>query len=366
MKLILFTLILNFFSLVANAQSAFTKVSAEYQDVAGSVSEVPNMPRIRSQDSLGLCQSFAGATLLQKQYCDQEKVSNCSQVSANEEISPLHVWSYISTNKVSQEAGLKENHRHVSIENLAKVFGENVSKVGSVTAFNNMKKDGISLCSEGNFPFDQFANKYGQSEEAMSAILSNLKSTYETQKAKMEAQSTEACDSCLKDTAMALNNVLPKPLTSDTDLKVVKRGLAKDTFGEFLFESFFYKCDKISMKFPDGRVFPAVGNTATKQQLKNKIAEVVKNGYPVGLNSLCVDKSAKDGCGAHELVVSGFKKSCNTAGKCVDQLKVHNSWGQGWQDQYTNNGWVNADDLLNRYEAEPITKQAIVWLQNPN
>ena len=120
------------------------------------------------------------------------------------------------------------------------------------------------------------------------------------------------------------------------------------------------------MKYPDGRVFPAVGSSATKQQLKNKIAEVVKNGYPVGLNSLCVDKSAKDGCGAHELVVSGFKKTCNAAGKCIDQLKVHNSWGQGWQDQYTNNGWVNADDLLNRYEAETITKQAIVWLQNPN
>ena len=120
------------------------------------------------------------------------------------------------------------------------------------------------------------------------------------------------------------------------------------------------------MKFPDGRVFPAVGDTANHQQLKNKIGEVIRKGYPVAFNSLCVDKSYKDGCGGHELVISGFKTTCNAAGKCIDQLKVHNSWGQLWQDRYTNKGWVHADDLINRYEADVITKQAIVWLQNPN
>ena len=364
--MLLFTLILNYFSFNVYAQSAFTKVSAEFKDVAGSVSEVPNMPRIRSQDSLGLCQSFAGATLLQKQYCDQKKVANCSQLPASKEISPLNVWSFISTNKVGQKEGESENHRHVSIENLVKVFKENEGKVGSGKAIANMKKDGISLCSEANFPFDQFANKYGQSEEAMNAILGKLKKTYEVQKTKMEAQSTETCDTCLKETAMVLNEVLPAPLASKDDMEIVKGALKKDTFGEFLFNAFFDSCDNISMKFPEGKIFPPAGESATKLQVKSKILEVVKNGYPVAINSICADRSVKDGCGYHELIISGVKKTCNAAGKCIDQVKVHNSWGQGWQDQFTNNGWVSADDLVNNLAADPMKTSALVWLQNPN
>ena len=73
-----------------------------------------------------------------------------------------------------------------------------------------------------------------------------------------------------------------------------------------------------------------------------------------------------DGCGTHEIIISGFKKTCTSSGKCIDQLKVHNSWGQSWQNQYTNSGWINADNLVNSFLAEPVTGQALVWLQNPN
>ena len=222
-----------------HAQSAFTIVGPEYKDVPGQVFEIPNMPRIRHQGMLGLCQSFAGATLLQKQYCDQEGIANCAQLTANEEISPLHVWSYISTNYFGKEPGPRENHRHVEIENMVRVFSENKGKIGSVTAILNMKKDGISLCSEANFSYDQFMSKFGQSEESVSAILSKLKRTYEAQKARLEAEPSNLCESCLKETAIVLSTVLSRPLTTDVDFRMVKRALTRETFGEFLFESFF-------------------------------------------------------------------------------------------------------------------------------
>lgn len=349
-----------------HAQSAFTIVGPEYKDVPGQVFEIPNMPRIRNQRPLGLCQAFAGATLLQKQYCDQEKISNCAQIPANEEISPLHVWSYISTNIAGQTKGERHNHRHISIDNLAGVFEENKGKIFSGAIILNMRKDGISLCSEANFSYDQFMSRFGQSEESVRAILSQLKRTYEAQKARLEAEPSNLCESCLKETAIVLSTVLSRPLTTDVDLRMVKRGLTRENFGEFLFESFFYKCDKISMKFPIFRYFPGIGESASKQQLKQKIAEVIKSGHPIAFNSLCVDKSAKDGCGTHEIIISGFKKTCTSSGKCIDQLKVHNSWGQSWQNQYTNSGWINADNLVNSFLAEPVTGQALVWLQNPN
>ena len=54
--------------------SPYKLVSDRYKAVAGSEKIIENMPRIRSQDTLGLCYAFSSATLLQKFYCDDVKI----------------------------------------------------------------------------------------------------------------------------------------------------------------------------------------------------------------------------------------------------------------------------------------------------
>lgn len=71
-------------------QPAFVKVPPEYKD-GPEVFVVPNMPRIRDQGPLGLCQSFSAATMLQHYLCSVKGLKNCAEIKPVIEISPLSV-----------------------------------------------------------------------------------------------------------------------------------------------------------------------------------------------------------------------------------------------------------------------------------
>lgn len=356
-----------FVPLITNG--AFEKVSTDYNTVVEE-SEVPNMPRIRSQDSLGLCQSFSGATMLQHQYCVVYKIQDCSKISSSVEISPLNVWSYLTPNKAGQELGVRENHTHVNIKDQATVSRENKGFLIPLLAILNMvkaavgKSDGFRLCSEKAFPFDQFANKYGQSEEAMNTILSKLDDVYQTQRKKIistEASATEVCNECLQATITEVNQILPRPLSVESNSKLVERSLRKETFGEFLYEIMFSKCGDITMPIPKIGEFPEAGKSSTKQELKNKLIEVLKTKTPVSYGPICVDRSAADKCGQHNIVISGYKKVKNSNGDVKELFKIQNSWGEEWQKASTNDGWVDSKGIIDNYFSEKVVNSSLYW-----
>ena len=348
------------------AQPAFVKVPPEYKD-GPEVFVVPNMPRIRDQGPLGLCQSFSNATLLQHFYCKVEKVKYCSAVDADEEISPIHFWSYLTPSRPGLEAGYKENHRHLNIQDMDAVFKSNKGLLVPINAFINMKNSaqkrgvGLYLCSEEGFDYEKFLDKAGRTPGEIRATLDRLAEIYRKQRDRL--LQSERCGDCVRVVVEELSRVWPKPISFEKYSGRVEFALRKESFGEFLFEVLDSQCSDVSMPIPDFVRFPRTGETSSKLEMKAKIIEGIKQGAPVSVGPICVQRSAADGCGKHAIVVSGYKKLCGLDGRCErEAFKVHNSWGEKWQENYTKDGWVDADVLVNAYPEERVENGSIYWL----
>jgi hypothetical protein len=348
----------------------FVRVPAEF-DTPLEVYEVPNMPRIRDQKGLGLCQSFSNATILQKYLCDVKKLPNCSTINPVIEISPLHLWSYLTPNQKGQERGIRENHTHLNIQDQETVFNDNKGLVVPVNAVVNLvqaslKRGGsLRMCSEKAFPYDQFAEKFAFNEEAAKLNLEKINNVYQTQRKKLKPEGTESpvCDGCLEATIEAMNQILPRPLSVEKNSRVIEGSLRKETFGEFLYSIVFRQCGDITMPLPLIERFPENGEFSTKREMKDKIIKTIKTNTPVSYGPVCVNRNATDKCGKHNIVVSGYKKTRNPKGETRELFKVHNSWGQDWQDKMTDNGWVDADTLINNYIIDNVEDGSLFWLR---
>ena len=113
MKIIFYFILL----IASNGFSAtYVIPSLGYSDVANSVIEIPNMPRIRSQDHLGICHAFSATALAQKYYCDLQKIQNCSEVSPEKEISPLSVLSFSKIDEKKKIENILINDRSLNIK----------------------------------------------------------------------------------------------------------------------------------------------------------------------------------------------------------------------------------------------------------
>ncbi|MFP8778078.1 hypothetical protein [Hydrogenophaga sp. RWCD_12] len=349
----------------------FVRVPAEF-DTPLEVYEVPNMPRIRDQKGLGLCQSFSNATILQHLYCKTEKIKNCSEVDSDEEVSPLHLWSYLTPNKKGQELGIRENHTHLNIQDQKTVFNDHRGLVVPINAIANLinaarkKQVPVLLCTEKEFSYDQFAAKFASTKESAKLNLKKMNDVYRTQREKMKPENIEApvCDGCLEATIEMANQILPRALSVEKHAKVVEQSLRKETFGEFLYSIIFQRCTYMAMPHPRVERFPEVDATSTKNEMKERMIKVLKSGTPVSYGPVCVERSAEDKCGQHNIVVSGYKKAKNSKDEVVELFKVHNSWGQEWQDKMTDGGWVDADALVNNYYKEEVTGSSLFWLRS--
>ena len=80
--------------LQANANIApnagFVRVSTQAFPLEQNQYEIPNMPRFRSQDSIGMCASFSAATALDYVYCEENGIS-CQSVDDEQRFSTLHL-----------------------------------------------------------------------------------------------------------------------------------------------------------------------------------------------------------------------------------------------------------------------------------
>ncbi|MFZ3229352.1 MAG: hypothetical protein WA160_04030 [Pseudobdellovibrio sp.] len=111
------------------------------------------------------------------------------------------------------------------------------------------------------------------------------------------------------------------------------------------------------------------------------IKNVLKKGYPININ-ICLAPENNPDClypspaqvkgGAvswpnkkppiglsHEVVIVGLKKM-RVNNVCKEYIKIHNSWGQGWQNS-NSDGWVDADKIISRIRNKP---GSLVWLDD--
>ena len=314
--------------------SPYVLPSKGYLDVANSIIEVPNMPRVRSQDHLGICHAFSAATLAQKYYCDLQKVQNCSAVTPDKEISPLSVLSFKNLDEKKKLENIAINERSLQLK-------------GGGNAFVNLwnSQESFSFFQEACFPFDQFVEKFGQNKEMMDATIAKLERFFKAnKKSATEAEAVEACPSCLQEERNLVATIFPQ----DKYKNKLEHGLTKNTFPEFLYETLFAAgCKKINMPSPNVNLFPDFKQESTDEEVTNKIKEVLATGVPLQIsNVMSVVNYEKIG---HVFVISGYKKVCKPNGECLELVKAHNSFGKEWQDQ-ANGGWIVLSDLLKSKE----------------
>lgn len=347
MKLFVFSFISLIIAKFSNA-SPYMVAGPGYVDVAGSKVEISNMPRVRSQDHIGICHAFSATTLAQKYYCDLQKITNCAEVLPDKEISPLSVLSFQYLDENKKKENIAVNDRSLRL-------------IGG-SSFLNLwnSQDSFSFFQESCFPFDQFVEKFGQNKEMMDATIAKLERFYKANKKNAtESDAVESCTSCLEEENKLVSSIFPE----DKYKKKLEHGLSKNTFYEFLYETLFAAgCKKINMPSPNVNFYPEKGQECTSTELKSKIKQVLDSGVPLQISSVC--SKIEEACDKHGFVLSGYKKVCKSNGECLEMVKAHNSYGKEWQTK-ANGGWIVFDELIKHTSNRNGSKHldaSISWL----
>lgn len=319
------------------AEARFSKVSNTDYLLVSEVTEVKNLPRIRSQDSLGICFGMSTNVVAQHYYCSQKKL-DCRNLTPRQEISPLSTTAYArSDNPENAYPGL-ESFRNLDFKN-----GQN-----SIFALYNMTFR-FQFLADSCFPFDQVVQKYGSDERAMNETIARLESLYEKNR-KMKAS---ACLDCIQ-------KEVQKSFGVSVTAASAKNALNQETFDRFLYRLTIGKSqckDVISLPnkdLPYFQSFPKDRNKVTYDQKVQHLRTILKGGRPADLGGICVIPGAKKCEGSHSVAVTGFRKQCSPKGDCRELIRIQNSWGEEWQKQF-NDGWVDAKALLDNDDMHVIS-----------
>jgi len=335
------------FSKVYAFDNPFVSFGGSYKKSTKDTIEITNMPPVRSQDSVGICFSFVASNLLDHQNCTQRK-TDCRNIKDAERVSPLDLAKFTVDPPVSQ----LYSSSSASYKKL---------KEGG-TAYNTLANaiyDAHSVASEACAPFQAAVNKYGDSDELQLKTWQMLREKFD----KVHDKKTNCVD-CIVD---EVRNYFP----SLQNKKAIKEALNQTNYEEFLYKLVvpdYCKQNSNQVKLNEDLTVAAYPDedqkTATAQQMKDKMIEVLKKGKPLSLTGICMDR--KDvipdltSCETyHAVTITGFTKMCNSKGVCHEAFKVQNSWGEEWQKK-NSDGWVLASQLTERVGG---VFGAINWLE---
>jgi len=321
-----------------------------YKEVPGSRIEIANMPKVQMQSEFGECRAFSLAVLLQKHTCDEwkEDVPDCKNPPADLDISYFGLMRYT----------------HNSLEDI-NTFQPNQKKARSaydyITRISNSPEFIVASCK----PFYKMADAFSKNGQAgidkYNEFIEYLKNLYYTQK-------VEKIDDN-KDYTPYLNTLF-KYTGMEPQYFNLKMALTKKNFDYFMYTLFFEDCPLEvfasgfrPIAYPDDSVI------ATNEDIKNRIIRGLQLGKPVLTSQVCmfVDKDNRCESG-HSSVVSGYRKVYDKYGNYKELFKVHNSWGNEWQQKH-NDGWVDADILINSFARLPLQDKTsrmnsavVIWL----
>ncbi|WP_295900348.1 hypothetical protein [uncultured Bdellovibrio sp.] len=345
---------------LATEYAAFAKIDSSYAQKKVDL-EIKNMPRITSQDGLGICYAHVAATMMQTENCRTLKIKDCGSLQENQLFSPLDLTRLHRTNDNGEYSTLRSSYKGLDIS------GGSVHDAIIIGALGTK-----AAASEECLSLDRILSKMntrGETNDAQNAMWTRLKQQYDA--AKKEAKGKEGCAECLNNIyTTAADKTMPeveKNLNLKVDNVKLAQAFAQDTFNKFLDDLLGASaCRKPSQMVyfenAEGLTYEAfpTSDNATSEQMKDKVKEVLKTGRPLALTNICLGQEPAKSCNEknfHAVVIAGYRTICNSAGKCRDSFKVVNSWGKSWQDQ-NDGGWLDADALLGRTK---IARDVLGW-----
>ncbi|WP_374029499.1 hypothetical protein [Bdellovibrio bacteriovorus] len=335
---------------------AFSVIDKSYSKVNGEL-EIKNMPRVASQDGLGICYAYVAATQLQAENCRVLK-KDCSSLSEEELFSPLDIARIKTPENDQFQAQLRSSYAGLNTES----GGD--PHTTAVIAGLVVKKTANEACISLDKVLSKM-NSRGETIEAQAAMWERMKKHY------FNYQKKKKCADCLSDVYATAKNDIDENLNLTTSNEEVLKAFGEDTYEKFLDQllgankcrrpsqlAVFENADNLEYKF-----YPEANEKDPKKlkdafspdKFKGKIKEVLKTGRPLSLGNICVGEEPAQNCkpqNNHAVVISGYRQICNQAGKCRESLRVVNSWGKSWQDQ-NDGGWVDADTLISSIKVSP-------------
>lgn len=326
----------------ANIESNFKVLDGADFPVKKDEISVSNLPKVRSQGGFGSCVGFTTSTVAQHFLCKENNIKNCANLPDSKLISPFHMLGFSFTTNDRAFGGDLDSHSHT-------IFGG-----FSDRALNNLTKAGLSH-AESCYPYDQLVRKYGNDNKTVDKMLERLQALYKKNK------STEAgsCVDCVKKAMQT--DMFSRATTED-----IETALRAKTFEEFLYHATIGAfmdtngCEDIVEIDPPAKAetYPPKNVKKTYESSMQKIKDVLKNGNIIAMDGICPYVKNKSCTGKHSVVITGYRKQCTTSGDCRDLIRVHNSWGQEWQ-QRNNDGWVDAQSLIGK-DAKDL--ETLSWL----
>ncbi|MBK9323995.1 MAG: hypothetical protein IPM97_13800 [Bdellovibrionaceae bacterium] len=317
----------------------------------GDELQVKNMPPVRSQDTLGVCYAFSASAIIEHTICKENKL-DCKDLPNDQRPSVLDLARYATDPSKLQDKSDPNSY--------PKELG-NEFTFGMDIILNMFNTESVS--KESCAPFDNIVSKARSVNEQRAdeeKMWLQFRNAYDMYKIK-----SKDCEQCALDYATTTGKDLQKSYNLKTNNLEMLKAFGAATYQEFLFRALVPEnCGKAGKRIRFYTTEKKMGiwpledtNKPNYDVAITKIKEQLSNDRPVLVNSLCTLKQPNRECikttsngtesGGHGLVITGFRKMCNKSGKCYDAVKVHNSWGQAWQDA-NNDGWVEAKELLDR------------------
>lgn len=325
-----------------------------YKPVLYSHVRVPNLPALKEQGIFPSCLSYAYGALYQHAINSDPKVTKLRELDPsalkNEtDISYFSMQQYIRGNKFVEkenawrygkgieEESLTKNVHHFNFES-REDLDRRISPPREILLQNAHQYDNIPKKIE-----TYLKEKKLGGNDYYSWFTDYLENLYSDNKTK------KYTDAELKSLTTQFSEMTGIPV-SHLDLKAA---LLMETYYQFLYALFFSEAENfISFSNPKNIVghfnlddSEGLSDVEKFNILKKKIVSTLNNGRPALIHLFVFPNSETDQRG-HAVLITGFQKVMDpNNGVIHDIFKVHNSWGEGWED-FTNGGWFFADHLL--------------------
>lgn len=363
-------------SAVCNAQSmpAFTSFGKGFEIQKDSITVIENMPPSMSQDSVGLCYSFAAATIMQANNCRILK-QDCKNLEAKDMFSPLDVARFGSD--TSSDLSFESSFRGIRTDGGP---GAYTLEVAALFVGSSASEE----CSSLNKLLGKLEGAKDFSDEMQVKAFQRLRRLYEKSKSI-----DKSCTTCTDEFYSSAKQQIDQDFCVKADQTQIMKSFAEESYEKFFDDlvtpaeckraknrAYFEGKDSMEMQ-----VFPINKKDFNKKALLKNLKSVLKEGLPVLIEGVCLEKKMSKTCkDTHATVISGYARMCDAGGKCYDAVKIQNSWGKSWQkgisaqiapgirktlnrndDDSIAEGWVAADELLDHTN---IQKGTLSWLKD--
>jgi hypothetical protein len=302
------------------------------------------LPRIRSQDSTPLCQSFCPTVIAEFFNCKQLNVKNCNTLPDSDRISPISTMRY--------RDNVEENDK----SSIAQVTTANGRKTYEV--MNSISSTGGKpfFFSEACAPFDKFVEGFEFDPIQINNFWSELEAAFVAVKKNIILTEADIlkCPEC-----MDLLNKINGGFKSLNTPKGLANALKAKTFNAFIYNAIFEKqvgqnpdCKGIFLKKKiRASHFPGISDKETTLNgVFERATQILNEKLPVVISSVCSAKTEiSKKCDNHCFVLTGRKtvrkvENGKQVGPPIELVKIHGSWGKEWQTD-NNDGWVRMDKL---------------------